>query len=245
MMPGKSSMSLSDRSAPQWVATLKFESTFEQAKSQAMDTLRQWYPQRHSCELDLSAVEACAVIKNRAKASVRQNAAYQYFFPCVLPTASTDAEACALYRTTQLSQNTDALIAEGMLSLDCEHEGKTATGQSYLFRTFKCHLDEFHDPNCFILSISRPTARLERTAARDKPLLELLAVFQSLDATDQRTCRMDAEGQSTKDIAATLGLSPRAIEQRRKKMFERFSVQRPMELARITIRLEEHGLLCS
>ncbi len=73
--------------------------------------------------------------------------------------------------------------------------------------------------------------------------MELLDIFQSLDVIDQRTCRLDAKGETTKDIAAAVNLSPRAIEIRRRKMFELFGVERPMELVRITIRLEEHGLL--
>ncbi len=79
--------------------------------------------------------------------------------------------------------------------------------------------------------------------AQEKSLAELFELFQSLDHTDQVTCRMDAKGECTKDIAQAVGLSPRAIELRRKKMFELFGVERPMELIRITIRLEENGLL--
>lgn len=245
-MPGNSSNFSVNSSAPGWATTLDFESTFDQAKSQALDAIRQWYPRRQSQELDLSQVEACVVIKNHERAVVHDNPAHQLFFSQVSVAAGKSTAVHSLYRYLKLVQNTDELIAEGIRSLDCEHEGKVASGQAYSFRTFKCQLGELRDPNYFILSISRPIARLGRNKAdRETSLMDLLEIFHSLDATDQLTCRMDAKGESTKDIAAAVRLSPRAIEIRRKKMFELFGVQRPMELVRITIRLEEHGLLPS
>ena len=243
MMPGNSSNS-SLIPSPRWASTLDFESTFDEAKSQALDAVRHWYPQRQSLDLDLSAVEACVAIKNHERTVVHDNPAHQLFFSRTSSTASKSTDPHAFYRTSKLTRNTDELIAEGIRTLDCEHEGKVASGQTYSFRTFKCQLGELRDPNYFIFSISRPIACLGNPDAdRDKSLLDLLAIFQTLDATDQRTCRMDAKGESTKDIAVAVGLSPRAIEIRRKKMFELFGVERSMELVRITIRLEEHGLL--
>jgi len=247
MMPGNSSnaeFSFIPSPAPDWVTTLEFDSTFDEAKSQVLNAIRDWYPRRQSESLDLSAIEACVVIKNHERTVVRDNAAHRYFFASGRATLGKPADPIAQYKTTKLSHHIDELIAEGIRSLDCEHEAKDPEGQSYNFRTFKCQLDEFHDPNYFILSISRPIACLGKSDnAREKSIMDLLAVFQSLDATDQLTCRMDAKGESTKDIALAVRLSPRAIELRRKKMLELFDVQRPMELVRITIRLEEHGLL--
>ena len=242
MMQGNSSNASNCLPTLRWASTLDFESTFDEAKSQALDTIRQWYPRRQTQELDLSAVEACVVIRNHERAVVHDNPAYQLFFSRV--SSATGKVPDARYRTSKLSQNTDELIAEGIRSLECEHDGKDATGQAYSFRTFKCQLGELRDPNYFIFSLSRPIAYLGNPA-RDpnKSLLDLFAIFQSLDATDQLTCRLDAKGESTREISTAVGLCSRAIEIRRKKMFELFDVQRPMELVRITIRLEEHGLL--
>ncbi len=258
MKPGNSSyatsLPTSNWSTPNWVLTLEFDSTFDEAKSQVINAIRDWYPKRETEELDLSAIEACVVIKNHERAVVRDNAAHQYFFASGRatigkPTTGKPAtgrlgDSVGQYRTSKLSHHIDDLIAEGIRSLDCEHEAKDPEGQSYQFRTFKCQLDEFQDPDLFMLSISRPTACFGKTDnARGKSIQTLLAIFQSLDATDQLICRLDAKGESTKDIAVAVDLSPRAIELRRKKMLELFEAQRPMELVRITIRLEEHGLL--
>lgn len=253
MMPGNSSNSCVTSSttnwsqpggAPPWVSTLDFESTFDQAKSQALDAIRQWYPQRQSQTLDLSEVEACVAIKNHERAIVHDNPAYQLFFSRVPTSIGKPTHAHSFYRSSKLAQNTDELIAEGIRSLECEHEGTDASGQLFNFRTFKCQLGELRDPNYFIFSLTRPIACLGKPETdRERSLMDLLDIFQSLDDIDQRTCRMDARGETTKDIAAALSMSPRAIEIRRKKMFELFGVERPMELVRITIRLEEHGLL--
>ncbi len=236
------------RATPSWATTLDFESTFDQAKSQALDAIRHWHPQRQFQNLDLSNVAACVAIKNHHRVVVHENPAHQRFFVHNLnhnpPSKSTDTQSH--YREFKHTQNTDELIAEGIRSLDCEHDGKDASGQVYRFRTYKCLLDELRDPNYFIFSMSRPIACLGKAEVdRDKSLTKLLEIFQSLDTTDQITCRMDAKGETTKDIAVAVGLSPRAIEIRRKKMFELFGIDRSMELIRITIRLEEHGLLPS
>lgn len=242
-MPGNSSNSTVISSAPRWASTLNFESTFDQAKTQALDAIRDWYPHRQTQSLDLSKVEACVAIKNHQRAIVHDNPAYQFFFASV-PVFTNKPGTHSLFRSSRLAQNTDELIAEGLLSLDCEHEGKNAAGQTYSFRTFKCQLGELRDPNYFIFTMTRPIACLESVESdREKSLMDLLEIFQSLDPIDQLTCRMDAKGESTKDIATAVGLSPRAIEIRRKKMFELFGVERSMELVRITIRLEEHRLL--
>ena len=72
-------------------------------------------------------------------------------------------------------------------------------------------------------------------------LHEKLAVL--VDSIDRTICRMDAQGDLTKEIAGSVGLTSRSIENRRKKMQQHFQVERGMEVIRITIRLEEHGLL--
>lgn len=263
-MPGNSSNYFAITS-PHWVSTLEYGSSFDQAKSQALDVFHQWYPQRQSQELDLSGVEACVVIKNHERAVVHDNPAHRLFFsndcgntdipsacgtergrphPQAVRSAGASIDFQSQYRSSRLARNTDELIVEGIRSLDCEHEDYVASGQTYSFRTFKCQIDDLRDPNYFIFSITRPIACLGSPEAdRAASLKNQLEIFQSLDAIDQLTCRMDARGESTKDIAAAVRLSPRAIEIRRKKMLELFGVSRPMELVRITILLEEHGLL--
>ena len=183
MMPGNSSNSCVISSTPRWASTLDFESTFDQAKSQALDAIRQWYPQRISQYLDLSKVEACVVIKNHEREVVHDNPAYQLFFTRASTASGKSTDAHSLYRSAKLAQNTDELIAAGVRSLDCEHEGKAASGQAYCFRTFKCQLGELRDPNFFIFSMSRPITCLGQVESdRDKSLMDLLEVFQSLEA---------------------------------------------------------------
>ncbi len=154
-MPGNSSNSCVTSSqpnwappawAPSWISSLEFESTFDQAKSQALDTIHQWYPLRQTQALDLSKVEACVAIKNHERAIVHDNPAHQLFFSRVATIAGKNTDMTTLYRSSKLAQNTDELIAEGIRTLDCEHEGRDASGQTYNFRTFKCQLGELRDP---------------------------------------------------------------------------------------------------
>ncbi len=80
---------------------------------------------------------------------MHDNAAHQYFFAAARIVGGKATEAAPQYRTTKLSHDIEELIAEGIRSLDCEHEAKVAAGQSYCFRTYKCQLEELHDPKLF------------------------------------------------------------------------------------------------
>ena len=233
-----------ERENPDWMTSLEFGTSFDEIKTQALDVILSWYPHRHSRQLDLNRLEACVAIKNQDRAIVYQNAAFQHFFTSGQNSVGRGNESLTFWKTVQVSQKTDDLIFEGARSIDCEHIGKDSAGRYYTFRTFKSTFAELQDPDFFLFGVSRPIAILGTTEAeKGKSLSELFRLFQSLDDIDQSVCRLDAKGESTKVIAAGVGLTSKSIENRRNKMIALFGVQRPMDLIRITIRLEDHGLL--
>ncbi len=229
---------------PDWMTSLAFSTSFDEIKTQALDCILSWYPHRHIRQLDLNGLEACVAIKNQDRAIVYQNVAFQHFFTGGQNPVGRGNESLTFWKTVQVSQKTDDLIFEGVKSIDCEHVGKDSAGRYYTFRTYKSTLAELQDPAFFLFGVARPIAILGTTEAeKGKSLSELFGLFQSLDGIDQQVCRLDAKGESTKDIAAGVGLTSKSIENRRNKMIAMFGVQRPMDLIRITIRLEDHGLL--
>ena len=46
-----------------------------------------------------------------------------------------------------------------------------------------------------------------------------------------------------KDIAAQVGISTRAVENRRQKIMDIFGFTKPIEIVKLLVRLEERGLL--
>lgn len=229
---------------PFWAKELVYSRSFKQEQSLILEEVNRWRPFCGERELDLSQVEACVAIKNKERNIVFANSAFRYFFAAGNQVVERSTEAFTFWKTAKLSQQTDELILEGTQSIDVEHVGRDAEGRGYTFRTYKCSLAEWTNPNYFILGVSRPIALLGNSEhEQSKKLSELHALFVSLDAVDQTICRLDAQGELTKDIAASVGLTSRSIENRRKKLLGLFRVERFMEIIRITIRLEEHGLL--
>ncbi len=227
-----------------WEQTHRYATTFEETKALVLKAICDWYPQRASRELDLSGFEACVAVKNYDWNIVFENASFRRLFTGGIPGMGRGADAFVYRKSNSISASTDQLIRDGATMIEFEHINGDHLGRLCTVRTYKCRLDELSDPNFYILGISRPLALIGTTEKeQEKSLNELFGIFQKLDDTDQTICRLDAKGDTTKDIAASVGLTSRSIEIRRKKMMDLFDVHRPMELIRITIRLEEHGLL--
>ncbi len=225
-----------------WTQSFKYTQSLEQVKQSALSAIRLWYPSRGSNELDLSRFEACVAIKNYEGVIVAENRAMRRFFTGGLPAIGRGADAFAFRPMASMTQSSDRLIRDGANAMEFEHISCDPSGRHLAFRSAMFRLAELNDPGYFILAMSRPLAVVDSSPC-ERTLAELFLLFQRLDDIDQAICRYDAHGDTTKEIAAGVGLSSRSVEVRRKKMLEIFGVRRPMELVRITIRLEEHGLL--
>ncbi len=227
-----------------WVNTFLYAVPFEEERARVVELARGWFTSQDTTALSLSLVEACVSIKSSERIIVFANEAFRYFISQDSTVVGKNESSFAFSKDAELAKQTDELIIGGIQSVDCEHVGRDAQGRAYTFRTFKCKLISPND-NCeYIFTMFRPLAIVGRSSSENgRPLSELHAMFLSLDTIDQTICRLDAQGELTKEIAANVGLTSRSIENRRKKMQEFFRVERGMDVIRITIRLEEHGLL--
>jgi hypothetical protein len=245
-MPGSNGFiidPLNDDSMP-WARTLLYTRTFEEEIDWVSNELVRCSTLSKSDLPDLSKVEACVVIKNRDRAIVFANEAFRRFFSGGKEVLGRNEESLTIWRNAKMNGQIDDMILDGMQFVDCEHVGGDADGRSYTFRTYKSAIEDLQLPDFHILGISRPIAFLGTSSTEQKSrLADLHGLFISMDSIDQKICRLDAMGEMTKDISRSVGLTSRSIENRRKKMQELFHVERTMEVIRITIRLEEHGLL--
>lgn len=145
---------------------------------------------------------------------------------------------------SKTAQATDNLIVDGVPTLELEHLGIWDIGQHCIIRTFKKSLHEFASPEFRILVISRFKEFVNGPVIGTKrSLSEYVALFQGLDSIDQTICRRLVHGDATRDIANRVGLTPRSVELRRQKVLDLLGLQRPIEIVKLFVRLEENGLL--
>jgi hypothetical protein len=235
-----------------WTSTLSYSRTFEEERDRALRHVRNWLPISTTSDLSVSLIEASIALKGLDGSILFSNLAYKYYYNFVfdpnIPTLQSTSmalgrsvDAIKFWIAAKALHQTDERIRGGSEFVDLEHLGWDQTGRAFTFRSYKCVLNH---PKYQVFLFSRPIAILGKSQEeQSKRLLDLHKHFLSLDGIDQTICRLDAQGELTKEIASVVGLTSRSIENRRKKMQDIFGVEKPFEVIRITIRLEEHGLL--
>ncbi len=222
-----------------------FSRSYEDEKEELMDSLLEWSQSDRSTDWDLSLYESIVMIKNSFRTVTRENQASRKIINGARSGLVSDMASQSLdAKYVKLSQLTDTIIMDGVLSIEYEHVGRDALGREYIFRSYKRRLDELKDPELHILLFSRPIALVgSGDVERRRSLNELLLLFQQLDPIDQMICFGDTRGESTKHIAASIGMSPRSVELRRNKIMELFGFRRTIEIVIMIVRLAEHGFI--
>ncbi len=205
-----------------------------------------WAQTDRSHELDLPNSESIVIIKNTDRVVTFQNAASKRFLTDGASIVGTSVEQHMDPKFQRLSRQTDGLILDGVTSLEFEHVAMDSNRATCTFVSRKRRLQEINDPNYAILVISRPISILNVGAPnRRKDLRTMLSMLQALDITDQKICNGYGMGESTKHIAASVGLTTRSVELRRQKVMDLFGFSHPIEIVKMLVRLEENGLIFS
>ena len=146
--------------------------------------------------------------------------------------------------TIDVSIHTDSLILNGSNHLECEHTGRDAAGQFWLLRTHKRSLASLGDPGLAILGITRRLHPLEDATAHPRmQLAEQHLRFRELDETDRVICQQLASGSKVREIADSLGLTSRAVEQRKRKILEALKLEQTLDLVKLLVRLQDSGFV--
>lgn len=196
---------------------------------------------------DLSALDdfgECVYIKNDASAVVECNDAYAKL---------TAGRQSSLGRTgrmfldrsiVELSEHSDRLVMAGARAVELEHVGTLANGVTHALLTHKRRLKLQLHPGLAILGVTRIGERVDGPhAASLANSARLLGSFHALEKRDREVCRLVAGGASSRQIAEQFGMTARAIEMRRHKIFEKLGVSSTLQLACDLVRLQERGLL--
>jgi hypothetical protein len=225
-------------------APIEYHSSFDDEKGLILAAVLQSHHADHQQSLDLDSFESMVAIKNSSRVVTFENAAFRRYMMYNNSAIGTTMDSHFLPHLAKTSNDTDRLILDGVINLEIEHLCRWENGRTVTMRTFKRRLDELKSPNYAIIVISRAKDYVGSTEAeKRKSLNEVLSVLLSLDETDRTICRGYAMGDSTKEIASRVGLTSKAIENRRHKIMNLMGIQKPIEIVKLLVRLEENGLI--
>ena len=89
-------------------------------------------------------------------------------------------------------------------------------------------------------SISEAVTRNKDKLEEDRQLAELGKRYAELSERQRQVMDLAIQGQSNKEIAAQLGISPRTVEHYRESAMERMQASRFAELIQMAMRLKSH-----
>lgn len=222
----------------------EYHSSFDDEKEGISAALKRWHQADQRQPLDLDSFESMVAIKNSSRVITFENVAFRRHMMNNNSAIGSTQDSHFSPHLANTSADSDRLILNGVISLDIEYLGLWEDGRTVIMRTFKRRLDELKSPNYAIIAISRVKEYVGSTeATKRKSLNALLSILLGLDETDRAICRGYAMGDSTKDIASRVGLTTKAVENRRHKIMNLMGIQKPIDIVKILVRLEENGLI--
>lgn len=224
--------------------TLSFRITFQQAVQEITEAVFSGLQGDRASLERINSFEDCVYLKNEEGTLTLVNDSYLSFFSGPESPIGRHAKAFLDPTIIDVSKHTDALILSGSDHLECDHTGAGADHKMYVLRTYKCSLRQLKQPGFAILGITRPTEILGQERANPRVIMGQLAQnFRDLDDRDREICRLIALGKSSVEIGEELGMTSRNVDIRRKKGFAALNVEKPVELVRVLVRLQERGYL--
>lgn len=224
--------------------TFSFRTTFQQAVQEITEAVFAGLQGDRARLEQINEHEDCVYLKNEEGTLTLVNESYIKFFSGPESPIGRHAKTFLDPTIIDVSKHTDALILAGSDHLECDHTGAGADRQTYVLRTYKCSLRQLKQPGYAILGITRPTQLIGENKSNPRAVMAQLAqAFRDLDERDREICRLIALGKSSTEIGKELGMTSRNVDIRRKKGFAALKVEKPVELVRVLVRLQERGYL--
>ena len=218
-----------------------YKTTFEEEKVAVVSEILDWGKKGFETAQDLDQFESMIAIKSIDLKTTRENAVFRKGLAHGSSKISNSLESQELAAT---SNKTDKIILEGVMSLEFEHVGNWENNRLCSMISYKRLLGELNSDDFKILLITRTIDYIGLDSnATKRNLAELLLILQKLDLIDQNICRGIARGDATKETANSVGLTTRSVELRRQKILDMFGFQRPIEIVKMLVRLQENGLI--
>jgi hypothetical protein len=214
---------------------------FHEAVTRAMELVNRWLVD-HNDVAELSEFPDGVFVRNLDRTLVLSNAAYRALFP---PGQAANGRSSRMYLSAnvgRISEGSDALLVEGVKSVELEHEFDLTHGERYSLRVHKRLIrGQEHPP--YLVGVLRPIARHETGAPPRPDLTAAARLVNAFDEIDLKICRGICGGATNQSLSGDLGMTTRAIEMRRQKILTQLGLSQTVELVKLLVRLQDRGFL--
>ncbi len=190
----------------------------------------------------IDASNDCVYLKTADGQILFSNAAYEALISGAVTPVGRYSDAFLNGTTKPVSASSDALIVSGCIQAEFEHPGRDVDGRDVMFRTFKKSLLGVGHPNMAIFGVTRIVAVLGQP--EHQKILDLARswnLFQALDARDREIAKLVAQGEKPRAIAAKFEVSEKTVENRRNAALKALSLDSPIDLIKLLVRLQDNG----
>jgi hypothetical protein len=218
------------------------EPSFHDAVAQAIQIVESWLVDPNQA-VELDPLPEGVFVRNLDGTLVLSNAAYRGLFE---PGQASAGRSSRIYLSDDLrriSEATDALLLDGVKSIEMHHEFDGAPGQRYDLLVYKRLLRGAEHPP-YLVGVLRALARYETGVQTPRHDLKSAArVMGGFDEVDLKICRGICGGATNQALSAELGMTTRAIEMRRQKILSQLGLNHTVGLVKLLVRLQDRGYL--
>jgi hypothetical protein len=226
------------------ICPVEYHTNFADEKKEIFDYLIHWHRAGGNVEANLDRFESMVAVKNTKRILTMSNLPFRTAFAGGRSVVGRGSETVLSGQVSSISGNSDQLLIDGVEWLEMEHLDYWDGVDQCLFVVHKRRLDEIKDPDYAILVISRVKSKVIHADQRKVlKLTEIAAIINQLGPIDLAICRGCERGDSLKEIAASVNLTTRSVENHRQRIMESLGFTRPVEIVKVMVRLEENGLL--
>lgn len=181
-------------------------------------------------------------VRNLERTLVLSNAAFRALFP---PGQVSNGRSSRIYLSASVrrySEGSDALLIDGVKSLELEHEFDLNPGEKWDLRVHK-RLIRGQDHPPYLVGILRPIARHDTDVQPRPDLIDAARLVGEFDEIDLKICRGICSGATNQVLSGDLGMTTRAVEMRRQKILAQLGLNQTVELVKLLVRLQDRGYL--
>ena len=225
------------------IMIISYELTFDESIELTLAIMENWFRGPMLNPPDFEKLVDPIYLKNQESVVTHVNQAYRHFFSKGKNPIGREGSTFLNSSISKVSRRTDKLLLDGIEKIQFDHFGNGPNDRWYNIRTFKSSLARHGDSAYVILGISRPISFEEKASSLENSVDAKFATFKQFSSECQAILTMFAQGFSAKEIAATLDLSSRTIENRRKGLLEELCLTTTVDIIKLLVRFEERGMI--
>ena len=204
--------------------------------------VRQHIADHSPVQESLETMNSAVYIKSADGRVLLTNRHYEEFFAGEQSSVGRLSEAFLDPTILVVSRSSDDLIITGCGELYFSHTGLDSHGRAMNLESFKGSLLGAGQANWAILGITNLLEITEDdTQLRLLPLSRSWRLFSGMKDRERETATLIAKGTRVKDIATTLGVSEKTVDNTRASLLEKLSLEQPADLIKLMVRIQDSG----